>query len=268
MTRQPFLPFFFFSVVFFSTNARAQNDADLELAKRHFELGKTYYAQAAYKRALEAFQESHKLSGKPALLFNIGKCHEALGNLKEAITFYRQYLDATGKKDTNTEARIKNLESRIAAQKPEPPPEPVPKPAPSRTAPSARPVPPAPPPRTEEPTFRRRGVGWMTITGWSLVGLGAASLATGIAMGALAKGRASEVEDAYKDNTHDWADIKDTEQQGKRFNIGMIVGISVGVVAAGGGAALLILAPRQERRVSVSPLFDGESIGMTAALRY
>jgi tetratricopeptide (TPR) repeat protein len=263
MTRHLAFPLLLVSILL-STGAHAHNAADLELAKRHFELGKTYYSQAAYKRALEAFQESHKLSGKPALLFNIGKCHEALGNLEQAITFYRKYLDATGKKDPNTEARIKNLEARIEASRPKPP-EPTSEPT---SAPVARPVPVVPPPRTDEPTGPRRGVGWMTITGWTLIGVGAASLAAGIAMGALASGRASEVEDAYKDNTHDWADVKDTEKEGKRFNIGMIVGISVGVVAAGGGTALLFLAPRKERRVSVSPVFDGDSVGVAAAYRY
>ena len=250
-----------------TTNARAQDAAQIELAKRHFELGKTYYSQAAYRRALEAFQESHRLSGKAALLFNIGKCHEALGELGEAIASYRQYLGSTGKSDANIEARIKNLERRLEAQRAT-----VAQSQPARVEPTdaaARPTPTAP---TDRPVSGQR-LDWMTLSGWSLVGLGAAAVAAGIAMGVLAKKRASEVEDAYRAGIHDWADIKSTEEEGKRFDIGMIVGLTLGIAAAGGGATLLYFSHRSERKISrrtlsLTPMIHGDAVGFAAALRY
>ena len=108
----------------------------------------------------------------------------------------------------------------------------------------------------------------MTITGWSLVGLGAVAISTGIAMGVMAHKRASEVEEAYAIGQYDWADIKSKETVGKRDNVLMIVGLSVGIAAAGGGTALLLLAPRQERRVAVAPLLDPRMLGATLAWRY
>ena len=47
----------------------APNAADLELAKNHFKLGRAYYDQAAYGRALEQFKEAYRLSEKPELLY-------------------------------------------------------------------------------------------------------------------------------------------------------------------------------------------------------
>lgn len=226
--------------------------ADVELAKRHYELGKAYYNQAAYDKALGAFQESHKLSQRPELLYNIGKCHEALGNLKQAITYYRRFLDAKGP-DPNIEARIRNLETRLEASRPEPRPTPAP-------------VEPAP---TPEPAPSGRRTAWMPIAGWSLIGLGVVSIGTSIALGATASARAGEVEEAFQEGTHDWADIKSKESAGEGLNVGMIVTLTVGIAAAAGGAALLLLAPKPERRrISLTPSFDRAGAGMTASWRF
>jgi tetratricopeptide (TPR) repeat protein len=225
--------------------------ADVELAKRHFELGKTYYNQAAYYKALEAFEESHKLSRRPELLFNIGKCHESLGNLKRAIAYYRRFLEAKGP-DPNIEARIRNLEARLEASRAKPEPTPAP-------------VKPTPPP---EPAPSARPKAWMPIAGWSLVGLGVVSIGTSIALGAAANGKAGEVEEAFQEGSHDWADLKSTESAGEGLNVGMIVTLTVGIAAAAGGTALLLLAPKPERRVSLTPRFDRAGAGMTASWRF
>jgi hypothetical protein len=236
------------------TPANKPSAADVELAKRHFELGKTYYNQAAYAKALQAFEESYKLSQRPELLYNIGKCHEALGALEQAITYYRRFLDAKGP-DPNIEARIRNLEARLKASRPEPSP-----------TPTSSPVKPAPAP---EPAPPERRTAWMPIAGWSLVGLGVVSIGTSIALGVMANARATEVEDAFSEGTHDWADFKGTESDGKGFNVGMIVTLTVGIAAAAGGTALLLLAPRPEqRRVSLTPNLDRAGAGMTATWRF
>jgi tetratricopeptide (TPR) repeat protein len=87
------------------------------LPNNSFFLGKTYYDQGAYKKAVKLFEESLRLSKKPDLLYNIAKCHESLGNLEKAIKSYESYLKKTGRSDSVIEARLRNLKQRFAAQK-------------------------------------------------------------------------------------------------------------------------------------------------------
>ncbi|MCK5798137.1 MAG: hypothetical protein KAI47_13170, partial [Deltaproteobacteria bacterium] len=102
------------------TTASAQTAADLQVAKQEFLLGKTYYNQAAYDQALKHFRESYRLSKRSDLLYNIARSYEALAQLKKAIEHYELYLKKTGKADSTTNARIRNLKARLAAQKPKP----------------------------------------------------------------------------------------------------------------------------------------------------
>lgn len=62
------------------------------------------------------------------------------------------------------------------------------------------------------------------------------------------------VEDAYASGSYAWADVEKRASNGKQLEIGQIVGLVVGAVAAGGGATLLWLGYRGgERRASLFP---------------
>ena len=58
--------------------ALAENDAK-SAARDHFELGKALYSRSDYAGAIREFRESYRLFPLPALLFNVARSHEALG---------------------------------------------------------------------------------------------------------------------------------------------------------------------------------------------
>jgi tetratricopeptide (TPR) repeat protein len=266
------------SLSFVSSPVHAQTAADLEVAKQQFMLGKTYYDQAAYGKALKHFQESFRLSKKADLLYNIARCFESLAQLAKAIEHYKLYLKKTGKTDATIEARIRNLEARLKANTPvkkDPVKDPVKKDPvkkdPLKKDPLKDPV--KKDPATTPPPKTSTGFNWMKWTGWGLIGVGAGMLAMGIAFGVRATKRASQVEDAYA-RGDEWADVKDFADTGKTFETIGIIGIVVGIVAAGGGTALLLLAPTDEsksaaarrrrlaRRAHIAPIITGNTVGL------
>lgn len=111
-------------------------------AVRAFNLGQ-------WDEALAGFQLSYKISGDPALLFNVAQTHRQAGRPKEAITAYRSYLrerpDAPNRE--LVESKIRELEALTSA-KPAPLPATAVMPAPAdvkpvereRLAPAAPPV--------------------------------------------------------------------------------------------------------------------------------
>jgi tetratricopeptide (TPR) repeat protein len=94
--------------------AAAQEDT--ELAMPIFEAGLAYYNQGNYEKALEQFEEAYRLNPLPELLYNIGQCHERLGDYETAIESYAKYLkehpDAEDRQAV--EQKIKNIESKLA----------------------------------------------------------------------------------------------------------------------------------------------------------
>src|SRR4030095_10359942 len=63
----------------------ARAEGDHEAAVLHFRVGQTYYDEANYQDALKEFREAYRLSKRPALLYNIGLCHERLDQIDEAV---------------------------------------------------------------------------------------------------------------------------------------------------------------------------------------
>jgi tetratricopeptide (TPR) repeat protein len=155
-----------------------------ERAKAHFLAGQSYYEQASYADALKEFNEAYRLSKKPALLYNIARCHESLAQYPEAIKLLERYLrDQPDTSDRSAiETRIANLKARQAERKPverawpqrptEPPPIVTSSPRSRATAPAAR--------ETAATTAPRHRVGTWVIGGIG-VGLLAAALGTGVA---------------------------------------------------------------------------------------
>jgi len=135
-------------IVLTSAPARA---ADTELAKAHFARGKQHYDAGKYREAITSFQAAAAIQGSPLLDYNIGRCHEKLGQLEAAIAAFRRYL--VGKPEAQNrravQAKIAELQKRIAAGVPKdpyeeleknPPPPPPPASAPAQPAPASRPA--------------------------------------------------------------------------------------------------------------------------------
>jgi hypothetical protein len=159
-----------------------------ELARRHFESGAAYFAEAEYEEALKAFRKAYELSERPQILLNIAVVEERLGNLRGAVDVLGEY-QSVNPNDPDIETirlRRDNLMERLQAQQSasgdsatEPPP-----PAEEQSAPPAAPAPPpapaAPPPSPTEgpnliPAYAALSLGGLAGVAAILTGLGAQS---------------------------------------------------------------------------------------------
>ena len=95
-------------------SAREENDPDTEIARRHFNVGRTFYEQADYEHALEEFESANKVRPAPAFDYNIGRCHDRLEHLPQAIASYQRYVDANPVDAAEVRDRIRVLAARQA----------------------------------------------------------------------------------------------------------------------------------------------------------
>jgi tetratricopeptide (TPR) repeat protein len=218
---------------------------DDELAKQYFLLGEEAYNRAEYVKALELFQQSHHYSKKPELVFDMARCHEALGQAEKAIEEYERYLasgaTAQGKQ---VRSRIENLKRGIALRKLEE----------QKGREHER-------RRLEERADQRLHLerermveeresrdrlevahqrSSLRRSGWALVGVGAALMATGGLFCGLARWRSSQMEDANQD-WNEYTSVKYLETQGKAFQTSGIVSLAFGGAAAIVGVVLLVV---------------------------
>lgn len=163
----------------------ARADDNEAKAKALYKTGVGHYAKGEYKAAIKDLKAADELVQSPALAFNIAQSYRLLGDCKEALSWYRAYLDrdplAPNKDKVNEHiaSMLKCLPKKEEAPLPpvaptpaEPAPEtkperavtpPIPTTAPTTTSPSPavvtpRPAPPPvavsepPPPVAQEPT--------------------------------------------------------------------------------------------------------------------
>ena len=99
--------------------------ADAAKARAHFDRGRTFFEVDEYRKAIGEFKAGHIEKPDPAFLYNIGECYRRLGELPEALQFYRRFL-ATAPPDDKTrpivEQRIADL--KTVADEPKVAPEP------------------------------------------------------------------------------------------------------------------------------------------------
>ena len=100
--------------------------ADAAKARAHFDRGRTFFEVDEYRKAIAEFKAGHIERPDPAFLYNIGECYRRLGELPEALQFYRRFL-ATAAPDDKTrpvvEQRIADLktvgdEPKVATEPP------------------------------------------------------------------------------------------------------------------------------------------------------
>jgi len=237
-----------------SVNAAWAQNPTREMAKRHYDNGAAYYSQADYKAAIDEFQKAYKLNRAPELLHNLGRCHEALGELDRAIELFEQYLRERPKAPNRVtlELRIKNLRKRL---KPAPKPPATPATAP---APKPREVPVIPPPVT--PQARTSP---MKIAGWAAVGLGAAGLVAAGVLGGLASKETGEYEDAWSDGLPA-SEGKQILERAEGYEVGMFVALGVGGAAAIAGVVLLLMDRNKEAPGDVALGLGGATLRPTA----
>lgn len=142
-------------------------------AAAHFQKAEQSFEKGYYRDAIREFEAAYRLAPHPDLLFDLGQCHERLGDVVEAIERYRAYLKAVPEaKDADlVSVAIAELEGRLPAQGPR-------LAAPS-DAPLAVAVTVSAPPRR--------------VWTWVLAGFAGAGLATGVGLGVSAQASRDEM---------------------------------------------------------------------------
>jgi tetratricopeptide (TPR) repeat protein len=129
------------ATILYAAAAQAQEiPPDDEIARRHFDQGRSYYAVGRYDDALEEFEAARRVRPVAALDFNVARCLDRMERFGDAIGAYQRYVQGNPKAIDADEVRerIRVLRTRLAAM-----PSPVPL------------VVRAPPPK---PTVHRRSV--------------------------------------------------------------------------------------------------------------
>lgn len=248
-----------------------------EMARLHYQAGAKYYDVSNFTEALAEFEKAHAMEPKPALLYNMARCHEVMGQVEEALKRYKQYLaEAPGTEIRATvELRIENLEKALAAKArtpaaPAPEVKPEPKPASLPAAPAVGPKPSAQVVPTATLTDDPGPPSWPRTAGWVAVGTGGALVVTGIVLGALVSSKASAYDEG-KDGSKTYDELAEIADQGRGYEkaeLGTL--IAGGVLAAAGGGLVLwsyLRGARVEKpAASVAPFGSATGGGVVLSL--
>ena len=234
-------------------------------AKEHFKNGSKAFDLGAYDEAVREYSAAYRLRDEPALLYNIAQAYRLNNQPAEALRFYRIFLvkvpDASNRAEVESkiEELRKLVEQQQKAQQNLPPDKVKPLGTVETTPPKNEAQPgvsstaaPTVATSSEAPHAGRT----KTIIGLSLLGVGAAGLATGIAFGVIAKNAS---DDLTKINATRAPFDPAKESSGKTAQTLETVFFAVGGVAAAAGATLLALgrreaAHRSRQAVSVAPI--------------
>ncbi|WP_267146714.1 PEGA domain-containing protein [Pyxidicoccus xibeiensis] len=112
-------PLLFLALALLVTGTSAHAADNRAAARKQFERGTRLYQQARYEEAVSAFEEAYRLRPNGVVHYNLGQCHEKLGNLEKALESYRAYLrDVPQAEDRDTVERlIASLEARAEARR-------------------------------------------------------------------------------------------------------------------------------------------------------
>src|SRR5688572_23198707 len=94
-------------------------------ARSLFEAGQAAFGDARYADALRYFRDAHRLSGRPALLYNIGVAADRLRQDQEALDAFERFLAEAPpgmRQRADAEARVAVLREAIARGAAAPPP--------------------------------------------------------------------------------------------------------------------------------------------------
>ena len=124
---------------------------DVNKARDHYQNGVSLFDRGDYNGAISEFSAADQIAPSAVLDYNIGLCHERLGQNPAALSRYRSYLNRSPSAANRAEVdeKIRRLEQierdAAAAAAPPLPPTPTPTPIPPSSAPPTNPTPPTPP---------------------------------------------------------------------------------------------------------------------------
>jgi len=129
----------FFTLLLSYGGVAAQDVREDDKGRSAFEAGRAAFERGQFTEALALFEHAHRLTGKPELLFNIGRAAEEEGYTSRASEAYEQYLVALPEAPNRgfVEVRLQKLRARAIAA-PARAGSPRVEPAPARATPPAR----------------------------------------------------------------------------------------------------------------------------------
>lgn len=146
------------------------DDADARAAKKHFQQGQKLFDLGRFDEALGEYEAAYEAKPLPGFLYNIAQCHRNLGNLKQAIFGYRNYLrqvpDAPNREAVL--ALIDELEDQEREREEQA----------ERERAERAPPPPPPSPARRRPIYRRAWF-WGAVVGVTAAAVGTAVLVGG-----------------------------------------------------------------------------------------
>ena len=244
--------------------ALADKPLNKQIAQKHYELGEKLYKTSDYPGALSNFIKAYKLAPLPAMLFNIGRCHEVMGQRREAIKYYLLYLEKAPKAKNKSvvEMRIVNLTMQENEQV-----------SGKKGGKGKAPDPNAPSIPSELLVEQPRPVKltWRSTVGVTCLAVGGASMISGVIFGAMAKSRADEFKIGV-DGKAEYAYLKATDDEGKQFETIQIAALVAGGAVMAAGLALLLwdkLASRAAtERPIISPFATDKTLGVSAQIQF
>jgi tetratricopeptide (TPR) repeat protein len=92
-------------------------DPKMAEAKRLFDEGATFYTEGNYEKAIESWEMSYEISKKELICESISNAYERLGQPKKAHEYLSRWRAAAPPEEHVTlDARLKNLEERMARE--------------------------------------------------------------------------------------------------------------------------------------------------------
>jgi tetratricopeptide repeat protein len=224
-----------------------------ERAKAHFLAGQSYYDQASYADALREFNEAYRISKRPALLYNLARCYEALEQYSDAVKMLERYLaeDPETSDRTAVETRIANLKERQAAAALKTPAEPPPA------------TQPQPPPVAPPPAQRKR------LATWIVGGIGVAALAAALGTGLASQLTYNELKNKCTGSVCDPGTVANAQTKidgGKKLALATDVLWPIGAAAVVTGVVLFFIEGRHRKEhASIAPLVGPSTGGLVFA---
>ena len=92
--------------------------ADSKEAQVLFENGARAYQEGRYEDAVDLFLKAYTIDPQPELLYNVAQAYERLGDVRNALRSYRDYLrqHPNDQDRAFVETRVQNLEKRLREQ--------------------------------------------------------------------------------------------------------------------------------------------------------
>jgi tetratricopeptide (TPR) repeat protein len=222
------------------------------------------YRVGDYRRAVDLLERAYKIEKVSALLYNLAKAYEKLGEPEKAADLYQRYAgseDADPKLKQKAEARVAALREPVSpanSKKPTQPPVEQPPTQPRPEPVVSKPVEPAPPPKPDPLAAERARARSKTVhkaVGLTLIGVGAATLAAAIGLSV----NALQLNNQFKNSTDE---IDKKIALNNAVPQALAADVLYGVTAAAVGVSIYFLYKgfKPEPKLALLPTLGGVSL--------